>query len=160
MWKIYRASNMRFIFKLSPLILVLMQISCSYRAEFIINNTSADEMLVVFRLPNLYPYLSDNGPRLKKSADIDSGKVEWVKNSEVKYKYDKENYFATITLPPKSALLIAVKNNYFKHKYYEQENYEKMSITISGARGDICYRGFKAIEAFEPQKDFRYVLSY
>lgn len=124
---------------------------CSFSADFVVINNSADFIDVKYEINESLP------PKFAKSEEFNnSNGTEWRELSQDRYKIDEQKRIVEVKLAPNEALRVESVDAYgIKTNPYGELSIK--TLKIAGKNGSIELNGNQVFEHFEP-KTLRWAL--
>ena len=146
---------------LFALVLTLSVSGCSYRYDFVVINASAGTITVEYRLKRWTPvsagtFVDVESPAKVSVDEFKQAEYHWQKLSREDYLFDKTTGTFMVNVAPQEVLLIDQTSNYMG----DENQFDLISIKISGANGVIDLQGKQAQTQFKIESDTKYVIRY
>jgi len=146
---------------LFALVLTLIVSGCSYRYDFVVINASAGTITVEYRLKRWTPvsagtFVDVESPAKVSVDEFKQAEYHWQKLSREDYLFDKTTGTFMVNVAPQEVLLIDQTSNYMG----DENQFDLISIKISGANGVIDLQGKQAQTQFKIESDTKYVIRY
>jgi len=146
---------------LFALVLTLSVSGCSYRYDFVVINASAGTITVEYRLKRWTPvsagtFVDVESPAKVSVDEFKQAEYHWQKLSREDYLFDKTTGTFMVNVAPQEVLLIDQTSNYMG----DENQFDLISIKISGANGVIDLQGKQAQTQFKIESDTNYVIRY
>jgi hypothetical protein len=140
---------------------VLLCAGCSYKTDFVVLNKSDGVIDIQYRLKHFFlkpsgEFDDSQTPAALPITEFEKSKHEWRKLAANEYTWDGANDTFTVHIAPNQALRVGSAVNYTG----SADNFDLMSIKISGKNGSLDLQGKPAQTEFKSQSSTQYVLEY
>jgi hypothetical protein len=147
---------------LSALIILAVLLSgCSFSTDLVVINLSDRAVEVRYRFRETPgPVKPPATPAIKTSAEMNDD-AEWRKLSDADYVVDTHSHTVTLTLSPKTALLIAQVAGRGVSQAPEDAAYFPINeVVIRGPYGTMMLQGEQVRKSFASETDSAYSITY